>query len=183
MACQNGEYDSELAAEAEKWAGKPLPFISVEPEPEPSLREKIAEALREAGIPPWAVAGLIVLIIAALLDPEPFTKVVLLVGTAAAILIFIAIGRESEVPPAVASASPETDTEGDEDSMAATGVLDDGMAGAAVAAVTAIAGDEEVADTDVAGDWSEMAEATAEEPEAEAEYLEEQTEEEEEAVA
>jgi hypothetical protein len=54
---------------------KPAPSTR-DVEPEPRLRQKIAEALREASIPPWAVAGLIVLIIAALVDPEPFTKVV-----------------------------------------------------------------------------------------------------------
>jgi hypothetical protein len=65
----------------------------------PGIREKIANALKKAGIPPWAAAALITLIVAALLDPEPFTKVALLVGAAAAVAIFVAIGRQGEVPP------------------------------------------------------------------------------------
>jgi len=64
-----------------------------------SAREKIADALKKAGIPAWAVAALITLIVAALLDPEPFSKVAALVGIAVAIAIFAAIGRQNEAPP------------------------------------------------------------------------------------
>jgi hypothetical protein len=42
---------------------------------------------------------LIVVIIAALADPEPFTKVALIIGAAAATAFFIFIGRQSDVPP------------------------------------------------------------------------------------
>ena len=66
---------------------------------EPSFRERVAEALRKAGIPAWAVAGMVVLVIAALADPEPITKLALLLGTAAAVVVLVAIGRSSDVPP------------------------------------------------------------------------------------
>lgn len=68
-----------------------------------SYREKIAKALRKAGIPSWAVPGLVVLIIAALADPEPFSKVALLIGTAAAVVFFMLMGQESDIPPAATS--------------------------------------------------------------------------------
>jgi hypothetical protein len=70
-----------------------------EAESGPGLRERVAEGLKEAGIPAWAVAGLVVLVIAALADPEPFTKVALLIGAAAAVALFIFIGRRDDVPP------------------------------------------------------------------------------------
>jgi hypothetical protein len=116
LTCQNGEYDPELEQEAQKWANRNPGQAPEEPETEPSLREKIANALKKAGIPAWAVAGLIVLIIAALADPEPFTKVALLIGAAAAVIFFIAIGRGDEVPSgATASASaPESGAQPDE---------------------------------------------------------------------
>lgn len=87
-----------------------LPKVGLE---ELSLREKIANALNEAGIPPWAVAGLVVLVIAALLDPEPFSKVALIIGAAAAIAVFIAIGRQSDLPPN-ATASVANNDSGEE---------------------------------------------------------------------
>ena len=87
-----------------------LPKVGLE---EPSLREKIANALKEAGIPAWAVAGLVVLVIAALLDPEPFSKVALIIGAAAAIAVFIAIGRQSDLPPN-ATASVANNDSGEE---------------------------------------------------------------------
>jgi hypothetical protein len=70
------------------WKGHPYRERGTPPVPdedeESSTREKIARALEKAGVPAWAVAGVIVLIIAALADPEPFTKIALLIGTAAA---------------------------------------------------------------------------------------------------
>jgi len=83
------------------------PYREPAPMPEDSTREKIAAALKRAGVPAWAVAGLIVLIIAALADPEPFTKVALIIGAAAAVIFFIAIGRGSDVP-STATASADS---------------------------------------------------------------------------
>lgn len=77
---------------------KPAKSMREAPE-EPSFREKIAEALKKAGIPPWAVAAFVVLVIAAIADPEPFSKVALIIGLAAAVVVFVAIGRQSDVPP------------------------------------------------------------------------------------
>jgi Domain of unknown function (DUF4157) len=97
----SSEQKSELGEATEfkdkEFPGKPAPAMH-EMEVEIDLREKIANALRKFGIPAFAISGLVVLIIAALADPEPFSKVVLLVGTAAAILIFMVIGRQSDVP-------------------------------------------------------------------------------------
>jgi hypothetical protein len=72
---------------------------------EPSIRERIAEGLRRAGVPAWAVSGLIVLVIAALADPEPFSKVAALIGAAAAIAFFALIGRSDAVPGGATTAS------------------------------------------------------------------------------
>lgn len=96
--CKKGEYDEELEKEAEKWANRPTRSVQ-EPVAEASFREKIAAALKKAGIPAWAVAGFVVLVIAAIADPEPFSKVALIIGMAAALLFFIAIGRQSDIPP------------------------------------------------------------------------------------
>jgi hypothetical protein len=101
LACKAGEYDPELQEEAEKWAGRQ--FRQVAPEPGPSTRERIAKALQDAGVPAWAVAALVVLIIAALADPEPFSKIVALIGATAAVLFFIAIGRSGDIPPGQAA--------------------------------------------------------------------------------
>lgn len=65
----------------------------------PGLRERIAEILIDYGVPAFAVSMLVGLVIAALADPEPVSKVALIVGSAAAIAIFIAIGRGSDAPP------------------------------------------------------------------------------------
>ncbi|MEO5658412.1 MAG: DUF4157 domain-containing protein [Polaromonas sp.] len=96
--CKNGEYDEELEKEAEKWANRQGRSVQ-EPVAEASFREKIAAALKKAGIPAWAVAGFVVLVIAAIADPEPFSKIALIIGVAAALVVFIAIGRQSDVPP------------------------------------------------------------------------------------
>jgi len=65
----------------------------------PSTREKIANALKKAGVPPWAAAATVTLIITGLADPEPFSKIAFLVGAAAAVAIFVSLGRQDEVPP------------------------------------------------------------------------------------
>ena len=103
LSCKNGEYDPELQEEAEKWSGRPVRRQGPETETGPGLRERIARALEDAGIPAFAVAALVVLIIAALADPEPFSKVVLLIGATAAVLFFLAIGRPDDIPPGQAA--------------------------------------------------------------------------------
>jgi len=66
----------------------------------PGLRDQIADALRRQGIPAWAVSAMVTLIVAALADPEPFSKVALLIGSAAAAALLIALGRRpSNAPP------------------------------------------------------------------------------------
>jgi hypothetical protein len=87
---------------------RPAPAMREASDAEPSTREKMANALQRAGVPPWAVAGLIVVIIAALADPEPFTKVALLIGSAAAILLFVLIGRQNDVPAAATASAAGT---------------------------------------------------------------------------
>jgi hypothetical protein len=101
-ACKNGEYSPDLEQEANDWAQNELPRIELEPGEspthEPSIKDKIAAALEAAGVPAWAEATLIALIIADLADPEPFSKVAGAIGVAAAVIFFIAIGRKSDVP-------------------------------------------------------------------------------------
>jgi len=48
---------------------------------------------------------MVVLVVAALADPEPFSKVALLIGSAAAIAFFILIGRKSDIPSGTTTAS------------------------------------------------------------------------------
>ncbi|PXX52239.1 hypothetical protein DFR70_13417 [Nocardia tenerifensis] len=50
------------------------------------------------GVPAWAVAAVTVAIVAALADPEPFSKIAAIVGVAAATAILIAIGRLGDAP-------------------------------------------------------------------------------------
>ena len=68
------------------------------PVEEPSLRDRIADALRRAGVPAWAVAAVVVLVIAAIADPEPFSKVAAIIGAVAAIAFFALIGLGDEAP-------------------------------------------------------------------------------------
>ena len=103
--CQNRRLSpdqiSELA-EARDFAGKEWPSRPLkrsteeDPAAEPSTRERIAEALRQVGVPAWAVAAVVVLVIAALADPEPFSKLALIIGTAAAVALLIFLGRPDE---------------------------------------------------------------------------------------
>jgi Domain of unknown function (DUF4157) len=93
----------EDLTEAEEFAdkdfpAKPAPSMRETQEPELSVRERTARALRDAGVPAWAIAGLVVLVIAAIADPEPFSKVAMLIGAAAAIAFFILIGHRDAVP-------------------------------------------------------------------------------------
>ncbi|WP_218006160.1 hypothetical protein, partial [Nocardia tenerifensis] len=75
----------------------PSPFKQ-EGLPERGLRERIAQTLKEMGVPAWAVAAVTVAIVAALADPEPFSKIAAIVGVAAATAILIAIGRLGDAP-------------------------------------------------------------------------------------
>ena len=79
-----------------------------------SLRERIANKLKELGIPPWLVAATVVLIIAALADPEPFTKIAAIIGAAAAVVLCVAIGLGHLVPSGgqTASADDVSQTDG-----------------------------------------------------------------------
>jgi hypothetical protein len=78
----------------------------------PTTRERIADALQKAGVPAWAVAAVVTLVVAALVDPEPFSKVALLIGVAAATAFFVLIGRRDSVPSgATASAVDGSDNQ------------------------------------------------------------------------
>jgi hypothetical protein len=80
---------------------------------EMTTRERIAYGLKKAGVPAWAAAGLVVLVVAAIADPEPFTKVALLIGAAAAIIFFVAIGRRDAVPAEATASTTTGDAEPD----------------------------------------------------------------------
>ncbi|MFG1793030.1 DUF4157 domain-containing protein [Nocardia sp. NPDC049149] len=71
---------------------------------EPGARQKIADALKEAGVPAWAAAALTTAVIAWLAYPEPFGKIAGLIGVAAATAFLILIGRSDAVPPSGPSA-------------------------------------------------------------------------------
>ncbi|MGO9784012.1 MAG: DUF4157 domain-containing protein [Streptosporangiaceae bacterium] len=106
---QQQEFNEAKEYAEKEYPERPAKTMREAPEPDPSTRERIADALREAGVPAWAVAGLVVLVIAALADPEPFTKVAALIGTAAAIAIFALIGHHDAVPGDRTTASTEDD--------------------------------------------------------------------------
>lgn len=95
-------------AEAREFAVKEFPNrpanVNRAPTEDPSTRERIARALEQAGVPAWAVAALVVLVIAAIADPEPFSKVALLIGATAAVLFFVIIGRGDAVPSGAVAA-------------------------------------------------------------------------------
>ena len=92
--------------------GQPTPQSDKPPESDkPTTRERIADALRKAGVPAWAVAGVVVLVVAALADPEPFSKVALIIGSAAAIVFFALIGRGGAAPPGTIASTSAQDTE------------------------------------------------------------------------
>lgn len=93
------ELDESREFKEREFPERPANAMRESTEESPGLRERIANALRRYGVPAFAIGALVVLIVAALADPEPFSKVALLVGTAAAVLIFIAIGRAREAPP------------------------------------------------------------------------------------
>jgi hypothetical protein len=94
---QKSELGEAIEFKDKEFPGKPAPAMR-EVEVEIDLSDKIANALRKFDIPNFAIPYLVALVIADLADPEPFSKVVLIVGTAAAILIFMVIGRQSDVP-------------------------------------------------------------------------------------
>jgi len=71
MECKNGEYDSELQEEASKQANRPLPRIAM---PEESFSwETVAQVVVALGLS----IALVATIVAALADPEPFSKLAL----------------------------------------------------------------------------------------------------------
>ena len=105
--CRGRQLSTEHAAElaearefsGKEWPTRPLAQRTQEdPASDPSTRERIADALRRAGVPAWAVAAVIVLVIAAIADPEPFTKLALVIGSAAAIALLILLGRAQDAP-------------------------------------------------------------------------------------
>lgn len=60
--------------------------------------DMVRHILIRSGVPEAAAATLTVMIIIALADPEPFTKVAALIGSAAAVIFFIILGDSSQQP-------------------------------------------------------------------------------------
>ena len=102
--------------EAREFSSKEFPtrpaasMRTAETEPDPDLRRRITEALIRIGVPAFAVGALVVLIIAALADPEPISKLTLIVGSAAAIALLVILGRGSDPAQAGQLASSASST-------------------------------------------------------------------------
>lgn len=96
--------EQEELSDAREYAGRefparPVPSMREAHEPEADLEAEVRRGLVEIGVPAFAVGALVVLVIAALADPEPFTKLVLILGTATAVALLVFFGREDDVPP------------------------------------------------------------------------------------
>ncbi|MBD8063422.1 hypothetical protein [Oceanitalea stevensii] len=81
-----------------EFPARPVPSMREAQESDAELEEEVRGGLIEIGVPEFAVAALVVLVIAALADPEPFSKLILVLGTSAAVALLILFGRESDVP-------------------------------------------------------------------------------------
>lgn len=77
---------------------RPVPSMRTTEVPESDLEEEVTDALIEVGVPAAAVAAIVVLVIAAIVDPEPFSKLALILGTAVAVALLIVLNRKSDVP-------------------------------------------------------------------------------------
>jgi hypothetical protein len=93
---QQTELDKAREVSEQKYPERPAKNLRLTPLPDPGLRDRIAKLLISIGIPVAVVGGLTALVIAALADPEPFSKVALLLGSAAAIALFVLLGRRNE---------------------------------------------------------------------------------------
>ncbi|WP_251304592.1 hypothetical protein [Georgenia satyanarayanai] len=82
-----------------QFPARPVPSMREAHAPESDLEAEVRRGLIEIGVPAFAVAALVVLVIAALADPEPFTKLALILGTATAVALLVLFGREDDVPP------------------------------------------------------------------------------------
>ncbi|MEV4884635.1 DUF4157 domain-containing protein [Chitinophaga ginsengisegetis] len=96
-------------AEAREFAerefpSRPLPAMrregapvtaSPSPDTSPELRQRVERFLINIGIPAFALGGMVVLVMAALADPEPVSKLGLIIGTASAAALLIFLGGDS----------------------------------------------------------------------------------------
>jgi hypothetical protein len=73
---------------------------------DPGLRDRVRKMLIDVGVPLAFVGVMVVLVIAALADPEPFSKVALIIGVVAAVAFFALLGRKDEATT-VAATAPE----------------------------------------------------------------------------
>lgn len=81
-----------------EFPSQPAPSNSRVIEEEPGLSDSVVETLVSIGVP-VAVAGTLAgAIVLALADPEPFTKIAALIGTAAAVLFFVIWGDSGSEP-------------------------------------------------------------------------------------
>lgn len=79
-----------------EFPSEPAPSSSRVMEDEPGLSDQVIETLISIGVPVAVAGTLAAAIVLALADPEPFTKVAALIGTAAAVLFFVIWGDSGE---------------------------------------------------------------------------------------
>jgi hypothetical protein len=98
--CRNRELSSEqqsdldearLFADAE-FPERPARASQIIPLPDPGLRQRVIDLLLRVGVPVAVVGTIAVLVIAAIVDPEPFSKVALIIGVTAAVAFFALLG-------------------------------------------------------------------------------------------
>jgi hypothetical protein len=95
---QQREMDEAREFAEREFPDRPAETMRRTPIADPALREQIRAKLIAYGVPVAVVGVMVGLVIAALADPEPFSKVTLLVGSAAAIALFALFGRRNGTP-------------------------------------------------------------------------------------
>lgn len=101
--------EQDELSDAREYAGRefparPVPSMREAHAPGSDLEAEVRRGLIEVGVPAFAVGALVVLVIAALADPEPLTKLALILGTATAVALLVLFGREEDVPPGAMAA-------------------------------------------------------------------------------
>ncbi|MGF6930245.1 hypothetical protein QFZ48_005745 [Chitinophaga sp. W2I13] len=102
---------------------RPLPAMRRDGEPvtaspDPELRQRVERFLIHIGIPAFALGGMVALVVAALADPEPITKLGLIIGTAAAAALLIFLGGDSSSSTSGGTVASEDHTTGDDSATA-----------------------------------------------------------------
>lgn len=125
------EQAQELAEAREfaerEFPSRPLPTMRREEAPvtdspnpgvSPELQHRVEQFLINIGIPAFAIGGMVVLVMAALADPEPISKLGLIIGTASAAALLIFLGGDSSSSASGGPVASEDHTTADDSAAA-----------------------------------------------------------------